>query len=685
MRNLCGRAIAGILMVCGIAVSAGAEEQKDVTLETITVTAQKQEESVQDVPMGITVLTNQDIEDKNIKSISEIADFVPNFMIFDEGGPGINSPSMRGLCAPFQSYTTAVGLFIDGVPVLSAFGYENALLDIERVEVLRGPQGTLYGKNTEAGVVNIITAQPGNQFKGKISTEIGRLLSAETGDKLKKEVNVNVSGPIQKDRLYIGLAGQFYQRDGFIGNTVTGDTTNDREHWLGRAHLRWTPTDQLDISLIASMLEHDDGGADLSLGELGAAQFGVPVQGDRKVTSNREGHIKPSENSQALKINYEFSNSLSLTSITTRRAYNDEAEDDFDFTSQSLSHIYKNHQLEATAQEFRLNYASEQLKWLFGLYYDNDSKHFKNETVSDYPSMNRAIDREVVGDTYSAFANMTYGLTNRIRLIAGLRYEYQEQEFEDNLTDKQHDESWDAFTPKVGVEYHFTPDIMAYVSVAQGYRSGGFNAKAPADCPYYSYDEETLWSYEIGMKNTLMNNRMFLNATLFYMDISDMQVTTKTSYGSYLTNAAKATAKGVEVEATVMVAQGLSLLGSIGHTDLEFDEFNDELGNYEGNRNTYSPDYTYNIGAQYRHPTGLYLRADLVGYGKIYFDRANEYSRDPYQLINAKIGYETERFDIYLYGKNILDEEYNSSEYYGGYYTIYSDPGEVGLQLTYRF
>ncbi|BBO85451.1 TonB-dependent receptor [Desulfosarcina ovata subsp. sediminis] len=686
MKNQCGWAVTGFLMVCCIAMSAGAEEQKYMTLGTMTVTAQKQEENVQDVPMCITVFSDQDIDDKKIKSISEIADFVPNFMVFNEGGPGINSPSMRGIHAPHLSYTTSVGLFIDGIPILSTFGYEDALLYVERVEVLRGPQGTLYGKNTQAGVVNIITAQPNNQLTGKISAELGRLLSGETGDKLKKEISFNVSGPIQKDSLFIGLAGQFYQRDGYIENTITGDTVDDREHWLGKAHLRWTPTDQLDISLIASMLEHDDGGANITLGEYGAATYGISVPGDRKVTSNLEGNYKPRENSQALKINYDFSELWTLTSITTRRSYNDEAVDDFDYTGETLSHIYKDDQLRTTAQEFRLNYASEQLTWLLGLYYDNDYKHKKRETISSYSSMNSSTDREIDGDTYAAFVHVTYGLAPHINLIAGLRYEQQDQEFEDNLNDKQLDDSWDAFTPKIGVEYHFTSDVLTYATVSKGYRSGGFNALADEASPYYSYDEEELWSYEIGMKNTLLNKRLILNGALFYMNISDMQVTDAvTPATSYLTNAAKATAKGIEVEATVRVTQGLSLMGSFGYTDLEFEDFEDAKGDYEGNRNPYTPDYTYNIGAQYRYPGGLYLRADLIGYGKMYFDRANEYSRDSYQLVNAKIGYETERFDVYLYGKNIFDEEYNSYGYYSGFYTIYSDPGEVGLQMTWRF
>jgi iron complex outermembrane receptor protein len=177
-----------------------------------------------------------------------------------------------------------------------------------------------------------------------------------------------------------------------------------------------------------------------------------------------------------------------------------------------------------------------------------------------------------------------------------------------------------------------------------------------------------------------------LNGCIFLMDISDMQVTEAVSpVESYMTNAAEATAKGFEVEMTARIADGLMLMGGFGYIDIEFDEFKDALRDYEDNKNPYAPEYTFNIGAQYRFQNGLYARADLIGYGEMYLDRANKYKRDAYEIVNAKIGYETEHFDIYLYGKNIFDEEYNSYGYYDGYYVVYSDPGEAGLQVVYRF
>jgi iron complex outermembrane receptor protein len=173
------------------------------------------------------------------------------------------------------------------------------------------------------------------------------------------------------------------------------------------------------------------------------------------------------------------------------------------------------------------------------------------------------------------------------------------------------------------------------------------------------------------------------------MDITDMQVEESPSpTETYTTNAAEATGKGIEVEMTAIVTDGLSIMGGFGYTDIEFDKFSDALGDYEGNKNLNAPEYTFNIGAQYRHLSGFYARADLIGYGEMYFDKANEYSRDAYEIVNAKVGYEAEHFDVYLYAKNLFDEEYDSDGFYSGMSIIYSDPREpreVGLQLVYRF
>ncbi|WP_084813641.1 TonB-dependent receptor [Desulfogranum japonicum] len=660
-----------------------AEETTETTLEPIVVTAQKREESIQEVSMGISAFTGQIVEDAQIESLSDLADLVPGLMVFNEGGPGMNTPSLRGLHAPYDTLTLSTGLFIDGVPVQSVLGFENTFLDIERVEVLRGPQGTLYGKNTEAGVINIITRQPGNDFQGSLSANIGTWLSSENDDSLTQAYTVKLSGPILKDKLFIGIAGKFSQNDGIIENTFTGEAADDREKWFGRAHLRWTPTGQMDVSFIATQLQYNNGAAFMNMGEYGAQHYNLPAPAYRKVSSNLQGENNSSDQSQSLKVDYEINDAFALTSVTSRRVYNDEAVSDFDFTSATLMHTKKDSKFTTLSQELRLSYDNGGVKWLTGIYGDKDEANWNINM--DYGSMTSVTDRDIDGNTYAVFTNLTYPLSQQFSLVGGLRYESTEKELQDHVSTKQADDSWDAITPKLALEYRPVPETMTYLSVSKGYRSGGFNFQA-TDSAYYTFDEEQLWSYELGVKNTFFNNRLIANASVYLMDISDMQVSENISaISSYVTNAGKATGKGVELELMAKLTSGLSVTAGLGYTDIEFDDFKDVSGDYEGNTTTYSPEYTFNIGGQYRWENGFYARADLIGYGEMYFDKANKYKRDPYQIVNAKIGYETEHFDLYLYGKNILDEEYDSYGYYSGFYTIYSNPGEVGVQLTYRF
>ena len=663
-------------------------------METMTVTAQKQEENVQEVPVSITVFNEQDIEDMKIESVRDMADFVPNLMIYEHGASVLYAPTMRGITADPTSFRVSTGLYVDGVPILMGPGFVSEMLDTERIEVLRGPQGTIYGKGTEAGAINIITRQPDNEFRGRVSADGGKMLSGETGDKLKGKFSLNLSGPIQKDRLFFSLAGLYYNRDGFIENTMTGDDVDDREHWFGRAHLRWTPTDKLDISLIASRLEHDDGASNMNLGENGAAMFAMfgfplPAPQDRKVTSNVDGEYDAKNDSQSLKIAYDISDSLTLTSITTNWEFEDgPTHQDFDYSPLTLMHARKDSEYSKISQELRLNYSAERLKWLFGLYYDRDDIDMDYESISilGFPPFAGVTSRDIDGDTYAVFANLTYPLTKRLSLIGGLRYEHEEQDFEDNISHLKADDSWNELSPKIALEYRFTPAIMTYISASHGYRPGGFNVAAPKGSHYISYDEEKLWSYEIGAKTAFLNNRLIINGSVYYMKIDDMQVEEAVSpMECYTTNAGEATGKGVELEITARPCDGLALMAGFGYSDIEFDSFKDALGDYEGNENPWAPEYTFNLGAQYRHDSGFYARCDLIGYGKMYFDKANEYSRDAYKIVNAKVGYETEHFDIYLYGKNLFDKEYDSDGYFGGMYTIYSDPGEIGLQVVYRF
>lgn len=653
--------------------AAGPEPDKAVPerLEAVTVTANKQEENVQDVAMSMTVLDDLAIEDRQIDNLNELGDFVPNLMIFSDGPTGINSPSMRGIHADAESLSVSTGLFIDEIPVSNTLGFAaESFLDIQRIEVLRGPQGTLYGKNTEVGAINIITRLPGNEFRGKAFTKVGP--SAQSAA-------FNLSGPIMPDTLFFGFSGQYRRENGFIEHTMTGDDVDDRGSLYGKGQLRWTPSEDWEVRLLMTHISYDDGAYRMGPNPGWWSAYLASVPGDREVSSDHEGYVKSKETSQALKVSYDINDALVLTSTTTHRVFDDVRGADIDLTSADFMWRDFDSTYRTLTEELRLTYDAGGWKWLVGLYYDQNDYSIR-EQANSYPRS-----QEVDGCSYAVFGQLTVPLTTRLSVTGGLRYEYQQTDFTDNDTGSQLDGSWDDLSPKLALNYRFSPRIMAYASVAKGFRSGGINYKW-YDPAKVTYDSEELWSYEVGAKSQLFDNRLLLNGAVYFVDIRDMQV-----FEGYppmrldISNSAKAMGYGFELEMQARITKGLTVDAGFGYSLVEFDDFTEDGTSYDGNKSPFAPEFTFNIGAQYRASSGFYARMDVVGYGRMYLDKANTYSRDPYALLNAKIGYEGENLDVYLYGKNLSDARYDTEGYYGGMFTLYSDPREIGVALAYRF
>jgi iron complex outermembrane receptor protein len=348
-----------------------------------------------------------------------------------------------------------------------------------------------------------------------------------------------------------------------------------------------------------------------------------------------------------------------------------------------MCHVLEDSSYEKLSQELRLASKHDRFNWLIGFYADKDD----NEIILDRNLPFASSDYECSGDSIGIFANTDYKINDKIEVTAGLRYDRDNKEFEDNLDkSKNNDTSGSEISPKLTLKYKQNENFMTYGTIAKGYRSGGFHLYSPVPGYDNSFKEETLWNYEIGWKSSFIDNRVILNGAIYYMDIDDMQVKADLYKGvSYMSNAAKATSKGFELEAKVKATRSINFFSSFGYNVTEFDEFEDYYGNYKGKKNPYARRYNYCIGTQYRNFNGYYARAELNGYGKTYLDNMNKYSRKAYNLVNAKAGYETKHFDIYLYANNLFDKNYDSIGAYGGYFRIYSPPREVGVSLMFKF
>jgi len=641
--------------------------QQSEQLDTVTVTAQKVEENIQEVPISISLFDEFAIEDRKINSVKDIAQYTPNFNIFNPGDFGTVSPTIRGLYSDPTMVSTTVSMYIDGVPTQNTIGYDSPLEDIERIEVLRGPQGTLYGKNAEAGAINIITKKPDNETRAKLGVELG--------SDNKREYAISASGPIIEDKFYMGFSAKHYEKDGFMTNTYFNNDHNNRKNRYGKVNLRYTPTDNLELSFISSKGERDDGA--LSVNQASAADLKV-------LNNNLEDYAKLESTTHALKIDYDLGQ-YNLSSVTSYKKDHDDRLADYDYSTMTFMHsnmdvVYKN-----LSQELKLNSQTDTLTWLVGLYTDK-SESSGGSTVDSISEARRngSTNRDTDDDSLGIFTHANYKMTDKLSILGGLRYDRDEKNLVDNKTNVKLDLSYSEVSPKLAINYKLDKTMMGYITLAKGYRSGGFYMFAPTGQEIY--DKETLWNYELGLKSQLFDNRLVLNTSIYYMDISDMQVLTDlTQNQAYISNAATATSKGVEIEANYNATDEISLFSAFGFNKTIYDKFSDASGDYSGNYASFSPKYNFSIGAQYRSTKGYYARVDVNGYGEMYIDKANKYKQDAYELVNTKIGYEQGDFDIYLYGKNIFDKEYNIEGYYSGFFTYLSDPREIGIQLNYRF
>lgn len=643
------------------------------TLGTMTVTANKVEENVQEVSSSLTVFSGEYAEELGIEGLFDISTFAPNFTIIESGTLGTNTPAIRGMASDLHTNSTTVGLYVDGVPVLGGVGYEQILVDVERIEVLKGPQGTLYGKGSEAGIVNIITKSPNNNFRAPISTELG------VDGKLK--VSGTVSGAIVQNKFYGSLNLLHDQRDGWVENTA-GDTVDDIQQDYVAAKLRFTPTDVLDIMLSGSYSKYDNGQGHMNLSETGAMRYGVPAPQDRITSSSFDGYDETDTSSLSLNAKYQISETMKLSSVTVYRQTSFDLGQDYDYLEPVYLHYFSDNEYSRLSQELRLNSINTLTKWVLGIYADTD------EVADDYtmimPGMTMAVDdSELKGNSWSAFGHITVPFGN-LSVLGGIRYDYQEQEYTQPSYNIGMENDWNEISPKIGIEYRINDESMTYFTVSKGYLSGGFNNGA-TDSQYMSFDEEKLWSYEIGVKNTFLDNKLILNAAIFYMDITDGQVYEHVNITTpYTTNSGEISSKGFEIEAVYRPIEGLTLNAGFGYVDAEIEEFSDASGNYSGNKKPFAPEYTFNWGATYRMASGLYFGASMTGQGDMYIDKGNLLKQDAFQLVNAKIGYETENYDIYIYGKNVFDEKYDRP-YTGDSWVVYSRPAEYGVMLSYRF
>lgn len=632
-------------------------------LAPVKVTANKIEQAQEQVPASLTVITGEDLRKGRIDDLEQLARTTPGFTFQPFGQSGTNLPVVRGLSSGATAFSSSMLMLVDGVPTLMGQGFDHNLLGVERIEILRGPQSTLYGRNAEAGVLSIHTRQPGDTPYARIE--------AGAGSRDLRTLSADASTALVPGTLYAGVSGQWREQDGFIDNAYRGGQADDRERHSARMVLRWTPSLATDVNLRYSRQDYRDGGS----------QWGAAASTRREVRSGTPSWNHSSGRSLSLDVLHEFDSGLKLRSITARNDFYDRLQQDTDFLPADQLHLSRDYHFNTLSQEFRLEGQWHDNQWLLGAYADRDDHDLSYQ--QKLPLRLTQIDSQLGGNTTALFGQWLMPLADRWTLTLGARAE-QDKVHIDPAVGSRQSASWQRFTPKAALQYEWQPDAYVYASYAEGFRAGGFNAFSSA-ANYPGYDPEKVKTYELGAKGWLADKRLRYSAALYWMDVRDMQVQQIIQPGVvYITNAATAHSTGLELEAEYLVADDWRVVSSVGLNRTRFEQFSEGSNDYKGNRNPYAPDLTGHVSLRYDAPAGWYAQGGVSAVGKTYLDAANQYSRGGYGLIDLSAGYDFSHYGISAYVKNAADKRYDTVGYLNGTTRVYSPGREVGLRVSYE-
>lgn len=666
--------------------AAAAEAAVDTgEVAEILVTARKRTESLNSVPISVSALTSATIEQAGITSIDRLNAIVPSFSQVPAQDPGTNIITIRGI-TQVRFGEPPVALVVDGVQASSPDQGTQELTDIERIEVLKGPQGPTYGRNAIGGAINIITKEPTNDFQGQVSGEVGQGLYYRLFGQM--------SGPLVEDTLLFRVSAAYKDNEGRIRNETLGRKVDDYDAVSLRGRMLFKPDPALRFDLRGSY-ENLTGGS--------AYYFPIfPGQDPNDVQpiiANRDGKGIRRLRDVSLKADYTFANDITLTSITAY-AYAKAATlgQDLDFLPYPLAPGFGGLVLDQTrltkawSEEVRLTSPSTgRLRWLLGAYYlnthrDVESAAFLDLTgAGDYhlvrlsflPERNR-------NDAYAVFGTLDYDFTEQLKLSLGLRHDWDDRHQTNPATGSEIAKTFKSLQPKASLSYFFTPDKMVYVSGARGFRSGGFNAESlifPRQ-----YDSEIAETYEVGTKLSLADRRVQLNIAAFYTDQENVQFyrwdSVSAAQGILTIN--QAYHYGIEGDLTARVTRGLTLIAGGSLIKSNVDDFNGSPL-WRGNDLPHINGWKYNLGAQYSAPlsdtTDLMFRVDYAAFGDLYFFVDNLVKQDPVHLVNARLALTRGPVQLTLSAENLFNKRYNT-DYFSSFFA--GTPTDVGFPNTRR-
>jgi iron complex outermembrane receptor protein len=711
------------------ASTAFAAETDPNQIEEIVVTAQKREQSLQEVPLAVTAFGSDQLEAQSVNSLTDLSAKAPNVVLAPVGAyPYASAFFIRGLgFADVEStFEPAVGVEMNGIYLARNSGALQDFFDIESVEILRGPQGTLYGRNTIGGVVSVRTKQanPGDPLSGAIQGTVG--------DHGRRELRAALNLPVN-DVFAVRVSGLYKNYDGFIRNVTRNEKQGDNEVLSGRITLSFKPSDTFDATLVVDGdRERGSGGAFRNAALPGNVYYNFspdtgtptplfPANGSNPrdpytVYGNTPIFANVDTWGAALQANWHTALGT-VTSITGYREFDDRVQSDYDASPVNFFYALRDQTHEQFSQELRIaSDGTKKLDYVLGAYYLDQSYDITNTQGGLIYS--GATASQIAGQkntAYALFGQFDYHVTDALTLIAGGRYSYEKKTFTNQPlffpAGRTYKDNWDDFSPKFGANYQFSDTIMGYASWSRGFRSGGFNGRAASFTSAGPYDAETVESIEAGLKTELFERRLRLNGAVFHSTYKDMQVgsqglTSGGIYESIVTNAGKAKFDGVEADALWVVGGGLRINANLSYLDARFvsnftDFTSDGIDNPTDNSDlplAYAPKWSGSLGFTYTRDLEfgvLNLAANAVYMDDIYtsggvINRTSDVQvRKQNTLYDATISIEGEAgWRVSLWGKNLADKKViNNTFGLGalGNLRIYSPPRTWGLDVGYKF
>lgn len=676
-----------------LAQEASEDSEEAYTGNQIIVTASGREQTLQDTPISISAFSEEQIDRFAIENFDDLAKRTPGLVFSSVSTLTDTNPSIRGVGTARAAGIPSVGVFIDGIDIGNGTFGNVPTFDLQRVEVVRGPQSALFGRGVLAGAVNYITRRPS-------FTDAGGMVQASIAEGGEYIIQGRVETPIS-DVFAVSLAGRYTDFNGFFENTETGKTIGGREAFLingsarlqfggegqGEAYLRVSYTDEVQEQADWHQVPSNSSDPTWFIGEVEFDPSLIANNGDDYAGIDRQFFRAN------LHVDYDFEFGT-LTSRTSLANYDFLIDQDFDFTAQpdlvfpfglfGNFRFLDERDISDFSQELRLTGdTGTGFEWILGGYYrteDTELENFSFTTTSSAPDPTNPnlLDRDL--ETIAIFGSLTAELSERFSITGELRWAQDSvSEFSQPrlaMTGEEFSDKFDNILPRIIAEIRPSDDVLIYASAAKGNKPGGFNNSpgagfAPVPLELRAFDEEVAWNYEVGAKTQLLDGRLTLNGAVFYIDWSDIQVNSQTLVDGrpvgFTDNASSADALGFEVEFSAEPSENFTFYGGVSYSPIRIEDYvdrrvaragittdgEDQLGN--------TPDWTGNLGFEYRQPVSgdweVFWQTDANYNSTLYASVANLAETGGKTIVDMFVGIGNEAVEFTLFANNLFDNK----------------------------